>query len=214
MGLRKTLLVLSIFIALFSCRNKSGNGVVAEKNTPQHQDSGNKYQIDSTAILTGEFKFSVTSDYIYNRNQERPIFFDQMISVTKAGTVIYSQKHGGGYDSVKTTTGYLHYLNNFITQIGVIKSDGRNYFIIDGWGGCNYCSTYSAIIDESGELQYELFRNEKQDTVYSRIGDLDKVLGNENDLKKYMKGAYDMIERPCSNCVQSENENPFQDPYN
>jgi len=109
----------------------------------------------------------------------------------------------GGYDSIKTNLGYLKYLQNFITKIGVIKVENQNYFIIDGWGGCNDCSTYSAIIDESGKLRYKLFWNEKDDIIYNHIGNLNQIFPNKKDLNIYLKGEYNIIKTPCIGCIQS-----------
>ncbi|WP_314511720.1 hypothetical protein [Xanthocytophaga agilis] len=156
----------------------------------------------------------VVSNYIFNENQERPIYFSQTVGLIVNGKVLYSQKHDGRYASIKTKSGTLKYLDNFILEIGVYKANNQNYFAVEGWGGCNSCSLYYLLIDQTGKVVYKLFWIEKTETIYSKFGSIEKVFKNENDRSRYLQRKYFYKEPICHKCLQSTKKNLFNDPYN
>lgn len=208
-------LPLVVFVNLIFCNGNYQSLPTHDTLYFQQSKIKKDIRIDTICVKKDTYKFCVVSDYIFNINQERPIYFKQIVILTNGGKLIYAKEHITGYDSLKTVEGrYIKYLNNFITNIGIITTEGQIYFIVDGWGGCNYCSTYNLIVDGKGVVRYKFYNNEKLNKTYSKFGNINDIFKDKKVIQAYLKGRYQIKERTCKNCTQMNFKNSFDDPYN
>ena len=64
-------------------------------------------------------------------------------------------------------------LENVINDLGFIKSKAGFVVVVNGWGGCNTCSSFTGLFSLKGDVL--AIRYGTEDEMYKKVGDIDKI---------------------------------------
>ena len=128
------------------------------------------------------YKFVVASSIINDSLKENsyfyscPLFLKQTIKIYKKNKLILKRNHISKRIDVTSYHGKkLNVIENRITEIGIIDTEKGVLFYINGWGGCDDCSTYLEVIDNYGK------------TIYLDYSDKYNVFKSKGDYRNFLK---------------------------
>lgn len=81
----------------------------------------------------------------------------------------------GGKNKNRTNNGDILTLDNVIVSSACIKGTKKSFYKIEGFGGCNGCSEYTAYYSLQGELLYEDYVSSSKNLKYSK-GNYQEIL--------------------------------------
>jgi hypothetical protein len=131
----------------------------------------------------------VISSYLILSDEDRPLVLSQSVILRCNGVVVYNNSHKSMILTRRVDGKSVRHLDNDIVEIGVISGAKESLFVINGYGGCSWCTEYTEIFNGIG--QSILLSYHDKSKIYSENGDWLSIRKKYGiDVGVYEKGKY------------------------
>jgi hypothetical protein len=137
--------------------------------------------MDTSTLRVGQGEIIVISDILMDsigkgeRHWVFPINKSQHVSILFKGREVYSENHDLETLRIQTAnSGIQDVLGNWIVVTSIYSTSKGLLFQLNGWGGCDWCTEFTQLIDTTGSVVYVHHHAKRREIT--RFGNLESIL--------------------------------------
>jgi len=149
-------------------------------------------QVDTGIIEVGPTRITVITTLVAPDTLEiaPPLVLNQHVSFSRSDTQTFEFDFAVERSVILYRKSFrVSGLDVYLNEIGIAPGKNQHLIVLQGYGGCDGCKVYTAIMNASGDTLYSQLRDKVQ--VYSESGDFREVVSHAGfSLQDYLAGRY------------------------